>query len=73
MSKIKISPELRQFFAEEVRNDPNATLEMGLYHLRDLYELGPDDPSVEGIVDRISETQELLAARGEHTPLLEFL
>jgi hypothetical protein len=73
MSKKKISPELREFFAEEVRLNSNSTLETARWHLRDFYERGPEDPVLGEIAATMSEVDELLVVHDEHTPLTEFL
>lgn len=73
MAKSKISTELRKFFAEEIGNDSNATLETAFWHLRDFYERGPEDPVVGGIASRLAETEELLVIYDEHTPLTTLL
>lgn len=73
MDKQRISSDLREFFVEELSNDPNATLETALWHLRDFYERGPEDPVIGEIASKIAETEELLVIYDEHTPLAELL
>lgn len=73
MSKQQISPELRKFFAEEVRLDSNATLETAGWHLRDFYERGPEDPAAGEIAAKMAEVEELLVIHDEHTPLSNLL
>lgn len=73
MPQRKISADLREFFAEEVRNDSNATLETALWHLRDFYERGSEDPVIGEIATKLAETEELLVEYDEHTPLTSLL
>jgi hypothetical protein len=73
MSKKKASADLREFFAEELRGDPNATLETALWHLRDFYERGPENPAAGELSTRLAETQALVEMYEEHTPLAEFV
>ena len=73
MSNKRISPELRKFFAEEVRLDANATLETAQWHLRDFYERGPEDPVLGEVAALMAEVDELLVIHDEHTPLSNLL
>lgn len=73
MPNKQASPGLRQFFVEEVQNDANSTLRTALWHLRDFYERGPEDPVQSSISDRIAETEELIVTYSEHTPLADFV
>lgn len=67
------SAELRQFFAQELQNDSNSTLETAAKHLRNLADAGPDDPALGDLATRLAHTEELIQQHGEHTPLSDFV
>ena len=72
MAKVA-STQLRHLFAEELRNDTNATLETALHHVRDLYERGPEEPAVAQVCDKLAEIEALIRQHDVHTPLLDFV
>lgn len=73
MSKKTAPAELRELFADELKNDSNATLETALQHARDLYERGPEEPAVAQMSSRLAEIEELMTRHGPHTPLSDFV
>ena len=72
MAKVA-SSQLRHLFAEELRNDTNATLETALHHVRDLYDRGPEEPAVAQVSDQLAEVEALILQHDAHTPLMDFV
>ena len=68
-----ISAPLRQFFISELRTDPNATLDLARVHLRDFYNRGPDDQSINSSLQLLNETEELLNMYHPHKQLSDLV
>jgi hypothetical protein len=70
---VKIaSPELKEFFAQEVMHDPNATLAIARLRLARLCDAAPGE-SVSMQHEWLSEVEELIAVHTEHCPLTDFI
>lgn len=66
------SSELRQFFREELREDPDATLETAQIRLAELCESAPSD-SISPQERSLTELNELLEVHSRHTPLADLV
>lgn len=72
MAAPTASDELREFFREELREDPDATLGSAQVHLAELCESAPSD-SISTQERALTELSELLEVHNQHTPLADLL
>lgn len=72
MAASTYSEGLRQFFREEVQEDPNATLATARVHLEALCESGPSD-SISTQQQWLTEITELSEIYNDHTPLNDLI
>ncbi len=66
------SPELKTFFAQELANDSNATLQTARLRLEELCDAAPGD-AVAQPHQWLSEVDDLIHAYSEHCPLIDFV
>lgn len=66
------SPELKEFFAQELMHDTNATLQTARLRLAELCDAAPGE-AVAQQHEWLSEVEDLIAAHTEHCPLTDFI
>lgn len=66
------SRELKEFFAQELMQDTNATLQSARLRLAELCDAAPGE-SVAQQHEWLSEVEDLIAVHTEHCPLLDFV
>lgn len=66
------SDGLREFFRQELEEDPNATIAIARVHLEALCESGPSD-SISTQEQWLAELAELNEVYNDHTPLADLL
>ena len=72
MPNKNASPRLKELFAQELANDPNATLQSARLHLRDLDDSAPGDAAGRHSA-WLTEVEELIHTHQEHCPLSDFV